>query len=135
MSEKKYFSTSPYEKELGFSRALRRGLHFFVAGTASIGTDGKTVCSDDTVGQARHCMRIIEDALKGIGASVRDVTRTRILLTSIGDWNDVLEIHREYFESIRPVCTVMEVSGFIRPEWKVEIEVEGIIQPEKGSFG
>ncbi|WP_270166494.1 RidA family protein [Paenibacillus sp. SYP-B4298] len=131
MSDSKSYSWSPYEREIGFSRAIRRGQHFFVAGTASIGRDGHTVSPDDVAGQTRQCMQIIGSALADLGLSFRDITRTRILLTDIEDWKQVCDIHRQMFGDIQPVCTVMEVSRFIRPEWKVEIEAEGIILCEE----
>jgi enamine deaminase RidA (YjgF/YER057c/UK114 family) len=53
--------------------------------------------------------------------------RTRILLTRITDWKRVAAVRGEYFRNIRPVDTVMEVNGFINPDWLIEVEVEAII--------
>ena len=53
--------------------------------------------------------------------------RTRILLTRIADWKRVAAVRGEYFRNIRPVDTVMEVNGFINPDWLIEVEVEAII--------
>ena len=49
-----------------------------------------------------------------------------MLLTSIADWERVAAVRGEYFRDIRPVDTVMQVSGFINPDWLVEVEVEAI---------
>jgi len=65
-------------------------------------------------------------ALEQAGASMADVVRTRMLLTSISDWERVAAVRGEYFRDIRPVDTVMQVSGFINPDWLVEVEVEAI---------
>jgi enamine deaminase RidA (YjgF/YER057c/UK114 family) len=66
-------------------------------------------------------------ALSQAGASLDDVVRTRILLTRIADWKQVAAVRGEYFRNIRPVDTVMEVNGFINPDWLIEVEVEAII--------
>ena len=120
-------SGSPYEPRLGISRAVRSGRIIAVAGTAPIGPDGKTVGTGDAVAQARRCIEIIANALEQAGASLSDVIRTRILLTRIEDWEQVGLVHGEFFASIRPANTVMQVTRFIDPEWLVEIEADAVI--------
>jgi enamine deaminase RidA (YjgF/YER057c/UK114 family) len=119
-------SASPLEPIIGFSRAVRVGDHIAIGGTAPIGADGKCAAVGDVVAQTRRCFAIIEAALSEAGASFRDVTRTRILLTRIADWEAVAGIHGEIFGSIRPVTTVVEVSRFVDSDWLIEIEVDAI---------
>ena len=58
---------------------------------------------------------------------MNDVVRTRMLLTRISDWEQVAKVRKEYFKDILPVDTVMEVSGFINPDWLLEVEVDAVI--------
>jgi enamine deaminase RidA (YjgF/YER057c/UK114 family) len=127
MSKQHISSGSPYEPRLGISRAVRSGRIIAVAGTAPIGPDGKTVGKGDPATQARRCIEIIGNALERAGASLSDVIRTRILLTRIEDWESVGLIHGEFFSTIRPANTVMQVTRFIDPEWLVEIEADAVI--------
>ena len=128
MSTRKTVSTgSPYENIIGISRAVRIENIVSVAGTAPIGTDGKTAAPGDVGLQARRCFDIAKQALEELGATLEDVIRTRILLTDIEDWQTVAEVHGEFFHNIRPVNTVMQVSRFIDPEWLVEIEVDAVV--------
>ena len=120
-------STSPFAIPFGFSRAVRVGNHISVGGTAPIDAHGKTVGVGDPAAQARQCFETIQMALDQAGASLADVVRTRMLLTRIADWEQVAAVRGEYFRDIRPVDTVMEVSGFINPDWLIEVEVEAII--------
>jgi len=120
-------SGSPYEPKVGISRAVRAGCIVTVAGTAPLGPDGHTVGQDDAAAQARRCLEIIDAALRGAGAALRHVVRTRILLTRIDDWEAVADVHGEFFRDIRPVNTIMQVSRFIDPDWLVEIEVDAVI--------
>src|SRR5215469_15500243 len=126
-------SGSPYEANVGFSRAVRAGTLVSVAGTAPIGPDGSTVGRGDAAAQARRCLEVIATALEGAGASLRHVVRTRILLTRIEDWPVVASVHGEYFRSIRPVCTVAQVPRLIDPEWLVEIEADAVVDDESGT--
>jgi enamine deaminase RidA (YjgF/YER057c/UK114 family) len=121
-------SGSPYEPKVGISRAVRVGSLVTVAGTAPIGTDGRTVGVGDAAAQARRCIEIIGRALEEAGASLGQVVRTRILLTRIGDWEVVARVHGDFFRDIRPANTIMEVSRFIDPDWLVEIEADAMIE-------
>jgi len=121
-------SGSPYEPLLGISRAVRIGNLVCVAGTAPIGADGETACPGDAAGQARRCLEIARAALEQAGAGLADVIRTRTLLTRIDDWRAVGEVHGEVFRDVRPANTVMQVSGFIDPEWLVELEVDALVE-------
>src|SRR5471032_1647625 len=72
-------SGSPFEKTIGFSRAVRVGTRVLVSGTAPIWPDG-TVDTDPYI-QAKRCLEIIETALREAGASAGQVIRTRMYLT------------------------------------------------------
>jgi enamine deaminase RidA (YjgF/YER057c/UK114 family) len=120
-------SGSPLEPQIGFSRAVRVGAHVAVAGTAPIGDDGTTVGKDDVYAQTVRCLDIAETALIGAGASLRDVVRTRIMLTDVTRWKESARAHGERFAEIRPVTTFVEVSRFIDPDWLVEVEIDAVI--------
>jgi enamine deaminase RidA (YjgF/YER057c/UK114 family) len=124
-------SGSPYESRIGIARAVRAGRIISVAGTAPIGTDGKTVARGDAAMQARRCFEIVRAALEQLGASLADVTRTRILLTRIEDWESVGAVHGEIFAAVRPANTVMQVVRFIDPDWLVEIEADAVLETEE----
>lgn len=126
-SRQRVSSGSPYEPRVGISRGVRAGRIVAIAGTAPIGPDGKTVAPGDAGAQARRCLEIIRAALEQLGASLADVTRTRILLTRIEDWESVALVHGEFFKDVRPANTVMQVVRFIDAEWLVEIEADAVI--------
>jgi enamine deaminase RidA (YjgF/YER057c/UK114 family) len=93
-----------------------------------LGFDGKTIAKGDAAGQARRCLQIIEAAIRNLGGKRSDVTRTRILLTRIEDWEKVAMVHGEFFGDIRPANTVMQVLRFIDPDWLVEIEADAVVE-------
>ncbi|MFF5969999.1 RidA family protein [Streptomyces sp. NPDC012769] len=120
-------SGSPLEPRIGFSRAIRKGKHVAVAGTAPIGNDGTTVGQGDVYAQTVRCLDIAEAALKEAGASLEDVVRTRIMLTDVTRWEEAARAHGERFASVRPACTFVEVSRFIDADWLVELELDAIV--------
>ena len=129
MSNRKTVSTgSPFEPIAGFSRAVRVGNVIAVSGTAPLGPDGTTFASSDAAAQARRCLEISAQALEDLGASLSDVIRTRVFLTHIKDWEAVARVHGEFFGEIRPACTMLQVATLIDPEWRVETEVDAVVE-------
>jgi len=119
-------SGSPYEPIVGFSRAVRVGNMISVAGTTA-GSGGKPVAIGDPAAQTRAIFETIEKALIEAGASFKDVVRTRVYLVDIAHWEAVGRIHGEIFADIRPANTALQVSGFVSPDWLVEIEVDAVV--------
>ncbi|MBV2360300.1 RidA family protein [Thalassococcus sp. CAU 1522] len=115
------------EAIVGFSRAVRVGPYVSVGGTAPVGADGKTVGIGDVAAQTRRCIEIIRDALEQAGSGLHDVVRTRVILTDIANWKAAIDVRKEYFRDVRPVDTIMAVSGFVNPEWLVEFEADAVI--------
>lgn len=127
MHRKNVSSGSPMEKSIGFSRASRVGNIIAVAGTASIGPDGKTVGVGNVYEQTKYCIEIMKKAIVDVGGSLQDVIRTRIMLVDITTWKEAAKAHGEFFADIRPACTFVEVKGFINKEWLVETEADCVV--------
>ena len=127
-SRQRFSTGSPFEPKVGISRAVRSGRLIAVSGTAPLGPDGETVAIGDPAGQARRCLEIIQAAIEGLGGTMSDVIRTRILLVQIEDWEKVALVHGELFTDIRPASTIMQVVRFVDPNWLVEIEADAIIE-------
>jgi len=119
-------SGSPFEPAIGFSRAVVEGHHVVVAGTAPIMPDGGDPPAD-AFGQARRVLEIILAALAEAGAGPEHVVRTRTYLTDVADWEAAGRAHGEVFAEFRPASTMVVVSGFLDPRWRVEMEADAIL--------
>jgi enamine deaminase RidA (YjgF/YER057c/UK114 family) len=105
-----------WEKQVGYSRAVRIGNFVFVSGTTCDGPDAYV--------QAKGAIARIEQALEEAGCSLDDVVRTRMYVTNIDDWELVGKAHFEAFRDVRPAATMVEVSRLIAPDLLIEIEVD-----------
>ncbi len=131
MERRNVSSGSPYEKQIGFSRAVRMGNSISVSGTAPIAPDGSTAYPGDLYHQTKTCIEIIKKAIEKAGARLEDVIRTRLMLKDISHWKEAAKAHGEYFSEIRPSSTFIEVSRFIEADWLVEVEADCFVTSER----
>jgi len=110
-----------WERIVGYARAVRVGPVIEISGCAPTADDGSTV-GDNVYEQTRQCLRVIGEALAGVGAGFDDVTRTRIFTTVPRRWREIGRAHGEVFGAIKPATTLVGVRGFLDPKWMVEVE-------------
>ena len=121
MARERISSGSPFEEEVGYSRAIVDGDWVFVAGTT--GYDYETmVLADDVTAQCEQTFKNIEQALTKAGASMADVVRVTYILDDRDDWPSCWPITRKYLGDVRPAATMI-VAGLQNPSIKIEIEV------------
>lgn len=112
---------------MGYCRAVRRGRHVSVSGTAPVGDDGQVVGRGDGYAQAARCIAIVRSAIEELGGSLADVVRTRMFVTEIGRWEEFGRAHREAFGAHPPATSMVQVSALIDPAMLVEIEADAIL--------
>lgn len=126
MSKKiKISSGAKWEEIVGYSRALITGNRILISGTTSI-EDGKITGKGDAYVQTKTILKKIEKVLTDSGFKLEDVIRTRIYVTDISKWKEVGKAHGEFFKSIKPVTSMVEIKSLIDKKMLVEIEAEAV---------
>jgi enamine deaminase RidA (YjgF/YER057c/UK114 family) len=126
-SRTNYASGTPWEKVVGYSRAVKVGNFIAVSGTTATGADGQIVGIGDAYSQTIQAIKNIETALKETRAGLQHVVRTRIFVTDITNWEAVGRAHGEFFADIRPATSMIEVRRLISDDMLVEIEADAVI--------
>lgn len=117
-------SGSPFEKAVGYSRAVVQGDWCFVAGTT--GYDPVTrIMPDDVCDQVRNALGVIAAALAQGGFTLTDVVRATYYITDMAYWDIIGPVLGERFGDIRPAASCI-VCGLVKPEMKFEVEVTAL---------
>jgi len=122
MRRERISTGTDWEQQVGYSRAIRAGDTVRVAGTIATDDDGAVVAPGDPYEQAKHAFGLVSDALTALDAAVEDVVQTRMYVTDIDDQEQVGAAHSEFFGDVRPVATMVEVSGLATPEAVAQVE-------------
>ena len=125
MQERQKFSSgAKWEDIVGYSRAIRVGERIYVTGTTALDEAGNLVGEGDAYTQTVQTIRNIEKVLERAGATLEHVVRTRMFVTYIQLWEDYGRAHGEFFKTIKPCATMVEVRALIDPRMLIEIEAD-----------
>lgn len=121
-------SGSPFEQQIGYSRAVVAGDWIFVSGTTGFDYNNMTI-AEDVVAQIRQCFKNIDAALQQAGASLHDVVRVNYVLPNAADFEPCWPVLREYFGEVRPAAMMIS-AGLLDARMKIEIEVTALKRPK-----
>ena len=133
MSIRKTSGGGRFEEVGSYSRAKRVGPFVYVAGTTAIEPSGKLHAPGDSYAQTLYILGRIEEALRGVGAEMRHVMRTRAYLTDLSNAGGFIRAHGEVFMGIEPVLTGVQ-AGLTQPGMMVEIDVDAIVHDAEGKI-
>ncbi len=113
---------SPFEAAFGYSRAVVDGDYVFVSGTT--GYDYKRMTMPEGADeQARNIFNTIAVVLADAGSGMASIVRAQYFVTDPAYCEPVLKVCGEVLGQVRPAAGIYIVSGLLKPEMKVEIEV------------
>lgn len=130
MQRTNYSSGAKWEDIVGYSRAVKIGNTIEVTGTVAVDENSALVGGNDAYEQTKFILQKIEKVLQNAGAGMKDVVRTRMFVTDISRWEEYGRAHGEFFATIKPCTSMIEVKGLIDPTYLVEIEATAIFTGE-----
>jgi enamine deaminase RidA (YjgF/YER057c/UK114 family) len=103
----------------------------FASGQLGITVDD--VVPEDAGAQADLCFQAIGEVLKAAGMALSDIVRVNAFVTDRAYLRPYMDARDRHIGSPPPASTLIIVSGFARPEFKVEVEVIAakLDQPEE----
>ena len=117
-------SGSPFERKIGYSRAVVAGDWVFVSGTTGFDYAAMTI-SDNVVEQTEQCFSNLAGVLDQAGSSFADVVRANYILTRREDFEPIWPVLQRYLGEVRPASTMI-VAGLADPRMLMEIEVTAL---------
>ena len=117
-------SGSPFEAQIGYSRAVVAGDWVFVSGTTGFDYSTMTI-SGDLLEQTEQCLKNIASALQQAGSSMADVVRVTYVLPDASQFEHCWPVLRKYFGEVRPAAT-MVCAGLLDERMLIEIEVTAL---------
>ena len=120
------FSGTPWEELAGYCRAVKEGNRIYVSGTTATHGD-RRIGGKDPAAQTHFVIDKIAGTLESLGASLKDVVRTRIFVNELTDWEAVARAHGERFAGINPANTLVE-ARLVGEGYLVEIEAEAVVR-------
>ena len=127
MDTKRAFSGAPWEKQVGYCRAVRVGNQVFVAGTTASDGKGGVFAPGDAYAQAKRCWEIVLKALRELDADAHNVMRTRMFVTDAKRWEEFGRAHQAVYGANPPAATMVEVSALLHPDMLIEVEADAVI--------
>ena len=115
---------SPFEKIMGYSRAVVKGPWCFVSGVTGYDYETMTI-PDDVAEQTKNCFKTIKWALEQGGFEMADIVRVQYTVTDVAFVDQIIPVLGARLGEIRPAAT-MVIAGLIKPEMKIEIEVTAL---------
>jgi enamine deaminase RidA (YjgF/YER057c/UK114 family) len=91
--------------------------------SGQLGIRPDDVVPDDAAAQAELCFSNVAAILAEAGLALGDIVRINAFVTDRAHLQPYMDVRNRLFSDPAPASTLMIVSGFARPEFKVEIEV------------
>ncbi|KAK3324714.1 Endoribonuclease L-PSP/chorismate mutase-like protein [Cercophora scortea] len=117
-------SGSPFEAQIGYSRAVVDGDFVFVSGCTGYDYKQGTI-SPDVVAQAEQCFVNIAAALAEAGAGVADIVRVRYILPDRADFPKTWPVLKKWLGEVRPAATMVQ-AGLMEEVMRIEVEVTAV---------
>jgi 2-iminobutanoate/2-iminopropanoate deaminase len=127
MAKQVIYTPKVAKSSLPLSQATLAGNLLFIGGAVATNERGEIVGKGDIKAQARQALENIKAIVEAAGGTLRDVTRTTVYLTDLGNYNGMNEVYRTYFPVELPARATVRVD-LANPEFLIEIEATAVLE-------
>lgn len=135
--EKQVITAPDYKGGLGgriWSPGLKVGPWLFLSGITAVDYGSSenvgvgpqpnpmTPGAVDVEAQWRQVLTNIKNVVEGAGGSMADIVQANVFVTDMHFYFEYEWVRREFFVEPYPVCTALEVTRLVHPDWVLEIE-------------
>lgn len=115
-------------RRLTFSHAVKKGNMLFLSGLiGTVDDKGRVISVGDIAAQTREIYEKVGIILKKAGATFDDVVKTTDYVTTFENYKATADVRREFFNEPFPAATGILVSGLLRKDALIEIDVTAIL--------
>ena len=112
-----------------FSRGVRSGNLFFIAGCTARGTSAQ---GNALMDQLRVTLDRITRIMAVEGGTAQDIVKITTFVTSIADWQanaaEQQRLFEQFFDGQYPANTLVEIAALAEPGLDVEIEATAVLE-------
>jgi 2-iminobutanoate/2-iminopropanoate deaminase len=103
------------------------GSLIYISGQVAWDAKGNIVGKGDIRAQARQAFENIKRLYAEAGATLDDIIKLNVYITTLENRLPVLEVRREYLGQHNPPSTTVVVTSLVEPELLIEIDATGMV--------
>ena len=103
------------------------GRLLFISGMTARNVEGGITGVGDITAQTHQVCQNVQAAVEAAGGTMDDIIRVDVYVTDIRHFDAIHEVRRQYFTTVAPASTMVEVSKFVKPEYLIEMNAIAVL--------
>lgn len=99
----------------------------FISGMTARNAEGGITGVGDITAQTHQVCRNLRAAIEAAGGTLEDIARVDVYVRDMADFEAIHAVRRQYFTGVAPASTMVEVSGFVKQDYLIEINAIGVL--------
>lgn len=117
----------PYQRDLGYSQAVKVGDTVYIAGTTAVDADFTPLHASDFEAQLRVVYEQLGETLARFSLGFGDVVREVIYATNMSELTRTMPLRKSFYgDGPYPAATAVEIKQLLFPELMIEIELVAV---------
>src|ERR1700685_4281760 len=104
-----------------------KGRIVFISGMTAKTADGTMAGIGDPEAQTRQVCENLKAAVEAAGGTMADICRVDVYIKDMSGFDIIHRVRREYFPDPPPASTMVAVSGFVHPDYLIEMAAIAVV--------